>query len=201
MGRKPSFDRADVIQKALTLFWTKGYHATSLKDLEEALDMRPGSIYAAFGSKENIFDEALRQYAASSRALLDESLSSAPSKVMGLANYVRNMGCADAKETPARACMLMKTVLETPDDDPVLRQSAEELIRDVEAGFAAVFEEAKSAGELPCDANPDRLASWLLTQTFGLGAYAQRSDATERLLMLTEDIAQDIERLQKVAPD
>lgn len=196
MGRKPNFDRAEIVQKAMKLFWTKGYHATSLKDLEVALDMRPGSIYAAFGSKENIFNEALRLYAESSRHLLDESLSSAPSKVVGLANYVRNLGCADASDTPARACMLMKTVLETPDDDPVLRRSAEELIREVEEGFSQAFQQAKSGGELAREADPDRLASWLLSQTFGLGAYAQRSDATERLVLLTEDIAQDVERLQ-----
>lgn len=199
MSRKPSFDRADVVQRALNLFWTKGYHATSLKDLEVALDMRPGSIYAAFGSKENIFIEALNLYAESSRTLLEASLSSAPSKVVGLANYIRNFGCADAEMAPSRACMLMKTVLETPNDDPVLRQSAERLIREAEAGYTNVFREAKSNGELPVNANPDRLASWLMTQVFGLGAYAQRSDITERLQLLTEDIAQDIERLQLAA--
>lgn len=199
MSRKPSFDRADVVQRALKLFWTKGYHATSLKDLELALDMRPGSIYAAFGSKENIFIEALNLYAESSRTLLEASLSSAPSKVVGLANYIRNFGCADTETAPSRACMLMKTVLETPDDDPVLRQSAERLIREAEAGYTDVFRDAQSNGELPANAKPDRLASWLMTQVFGLGAYAQRSDTTERLQLLTEDIAQDIERLQLAA--
>lgn len=199
MSRKPSFDRADVVQRALRLFWTKGYHATSLKDLELALDMRPGSIYAAFGSKENIFIEALNLYAESSRTILEASLSSAPSKVVGLANYIRNFGCADAEEAPSRACMLMKTVLETTDDDPVLRQAAERLIREAETGYTNVFREAQSNGELPENANPGRLASWLMTQVFGLGAYAQRSDTTERLHLLTEDIAQDIERLQLAA--
>lgn len=199
MGRKPNFDRADVVQKALNLFWAKGYHATSLKDLETALNMRPGSIYAAFQSKENIFDEALRMYAETARELLEASLSAAPNKMAGLANYVRNLGCADPRETPARACMLMKTVLETPDNDPVLRRTAEKLIRDIEAGFTEVFRQAKATGELSPDADPDRLASWLLMQTFGLGAYAQRSDADERLTRLTEDIAQSIEQLRLAA--
>lgn len=199
MGRKPGFDRADVVQKALNLFWTKGYHATSLKDLEAALDMRPGSIYAAFGSKENIFDEALRMYAETSRDLLEASLSAAPSKVVGLANYIRDLGCADPEKTPSRACMLMKTVLETPDDDPVLRQTAETLIRDIESGFADVFKQAQASGELSPDDDPDRLASWLLMQTFGLGAYAQRSDANDRLMRLTEDIAESVEQLRLVA--
>ena len=55
MARKAGYDREKVLDKALELFWAKGYHGTSLKDLEVALDMRPGSIYAAFGSKEALF--------------------------------------------------------------------------------------------------------------------------------------------------
>ncbi|NBB84288.1 MAG: TetR family transcriptional regulator, partial [Alphaproteobacteria bacterium] len=47
MARKATFDRAAVLDKAMALFWAKGYHATSLRDLEAALDLRPGSIYAA----------------------------------------------------------------------------------------------------------------------------------------------------------
>ncbi len=199
MGRKPSFDRTEVVQKALNVFWAKGYHATSLKDLEAALDMRPGSIYAAFASKENIFDEALRLYADTAGELLAASLAAAPNRLVGLANYVRGMGCADPADTPARACMLMKTVLETPDNDPVLRQSAEKLLRGMEAGFADIFRQAKEDGELAADADPERLASWLLMQTFGLGAYAQRSDAAARLMRLTEDIAESVERLAHAA--
>ena len=44
MSRTALYNRQDALERALQLFWQKGFHATSLKDIEEALDMRPGSI-------------------------------------------------------------------------------------------------------------------------------------------------------------
>ena len=63
MPRATLHNRQDSLERALHLFWQKGFHATSLKDLERTLDMRPGSIYAAFGSKDALFQEALERYA------------------------------------------------------------------------------------------------------------------------------------------
>ena len=68
MGRTATYDRDAVLKAAMELFWARGYHTTSLKDLERALDMRPGSIYAAFGSKEALFRAALDRYATAGRS-------------------------------------------------------------------------------------------------------------------------------------
>ena len=52
MANKVKFEREQVVYAASQLFWEKGFHATSTRDLQDAINMRPGSIYAAFGSKE-----------------------------------------------------------------------------------------------------------------------------------------------------
>ena len=59
MGNAAKFDRQQVIDKATHLYWEKGFHATSMRHLQEVIDMRPGSIYAAFGSKEELFKHCL----------------------------------------------------------------------------------------------------------------------------------------------
>ncbi|MCF8481360.1 MAG: TetR/AcrR family transcriptional regulator [Rhodospirillum sp.] len=195
MPRKASFDRGSALRKAMELFWLKGYHATSLKDLEAKLDLRPGSIYAAFGSKEALFGEALQLYADESRSKFEETLSLARSPLTGLAAHVRKLGCAASAKVPSRACMLVKTLLETPDDDPVLRQTAETLLRKTEAAFSSAFRAAREAGEIAADADPHRLACRLQSDIFGLRAYAQRTDAADRVPGLAEDIARAIEAL------
>ncbi len=63
MAKPAKFDRQKVIDKATNLYWKKGFHATSMRNLQTEIDMRPGSIYAAFGSKDGLFKEALRNYA------------------------------------------------------------------------------------------------------------------------------------------
>lgn len=196
MGRPATYDRVEIIDKAMALFWRRGYHATSLKDLEAALDMRPGSIYAAFGSKEGLFREAMARYVAVNRAAFQETMRAAGSPLSGLATHVRRLGCVNRETAPSSACMLVKTVLETADDDPTLRQEAEAAMRDVEADFAAAFRAAQAAGELAPGAAPERLAARLQAAIFGLRAFAQRTDAADRAAALAEDLASDLEALR-----
>ena len=196
MARKAGYDRDQVLDRAQFLFWGKGYHATSLKDLEVALDLRPGSIYAGFGSKEALFAETLRRYAAQSGALFDAMMAGGATPLAGLAAHVRALGCrAAAGDAPSQACMLVKTLLETPDDDPVLRRLTERSMRQIEAAFAAAFRAARDSGQIPGDSDPEYLAARLQAAIFGLRAYAQRGDAADRTAALAEGIARDIEAL------
>ena len=61
-GRPRGFDREAALETATRLFWRKGYGATSISDLTEAMGMGSPSLYAAFGSKEGLYAEALRHY-------------------------------------------------------------------------------------------------------------------------------------------
>ena len=196
MARAASYDRTEILGKARDLFWAKGYHATSLKDLEVALGMHPGSIYAAFGSKETLYAEALKLYAEDSGRDFARLLAAHESPLEGLAAHVRRLGAVCDRDVPSRACMLVKTVLETPDDDPVLRRSAEDLMRKTEQAFAEGFRTAQAKGELSSKADPARLARRLQSEIFGLRAYAQRTDAAGRVQALADDIASDIEALR-----
>ena len=63
-GRPRSFDRAEALRQAMTVFWRLGYEGTTLEDLQAAMGgISPPSMYAAFGSKENLFREAVELYA------------------------------------------------------------------------------------------------------------------------------------------
>ncbi len=54
MVKTVKHDRQVAIRKATDLFWKKGFHATSMRNLHDVIDMHPGSIYASFGSKESV---------------------------------------------------------------------------------------------------------------------------------------------------
>jgi hypothetical protein len=130
-----------------------------------------------------------------SQTQFEELLSRAPTRLAGLAAHVRALGCVAPGSVPSRACMLVKTLLETPDDDPVLRQLTEDMMRKVELAFANIYRAARDAGEIPETADPERLASRLQIEIFGLRAYAQRTDSGARVAALADDIARDIEAL------
>lgn len=69
MARPREFDIDVALEKAMQLFWTKGYEATSMTDLTEAMDLNKGSLYAAFGSKHDLFLAAIKRYLARDKAM------------------------------------------------------------------------------------------------------------------------------------
>ena len=64
MARPVSFDREQVLERATAVFWERGFCETSMSQLVDATRLQPGSLYAAFRSKEGLFLEALDHYAA-----------------------------------------------------------------------------------------------------------------------------------------
>jgi AcrR family transcriptional regulator len=62
-GRPLSFDRDVALEKAMHVFWERGYEAASISDLTAAMGITPPSLYTAFGDKEKLFFEAIERYA------------------------------------------------------------------------------------------------------------------------------------------
>ena len=196
MSRTALYNRQEALERALKLFWQKGFHATSLKDIEEALDMRPGSIYAAFGSKDGLFQEALDYYARLGLTELERILSHHESPLLGLAAYVRQLGGIRDKELPSQACMLVKSLLELGAREQAALKKVEMLLAGMETRFIDCFSAAQQLGELDNELDATRLGRRLQAEVMGLRAFAQRDVDSEAVHALAEDIALSIEALR-----
>ena len=196
MSRTALYNRQEALERALKLFWQKGFHATSLKDIEEALDMRPGSIYAAFGSKDGLFQEALDYYARLGLTELERILSHHESPLLGLAAYVRQLGGIRDKELPSQACMLVKSLLELGAREQAALQKVEMLLAGMETRFIDCFSAAQRLGELDNELDATRLGRRLQAEVMGLRAFAQRDVDSEAVHALAEDMALSIEALR-----
>jgi len=196
MSRTALYNRQEALERALKLFWQKGFHATSLKDIEEALDMRPGSIYAAFGSKDGLFQEALDYYARLGLTELERILSHYESPLLGLAAYVRQLGGIRDKELPSQACMLVKSLLELGAREQAALQKVEMLLAGMETRFIDCFSAAQRLGELDSTLDATRLGRRLQAEVMGLRAFAQRDVDSAAVHALAEDMALSIEALR-----
>ena len=76
-GRPRTFDREAALSQATRLFWVKGFESTSIADLTQAMGIGSPSLYAAFGSKEALYIEALRHYSQTYAALIWSGFQSA----------------------------------------------------------------------------------------------------------------------------
>lgn len=192
MPRKAKFDRPSVLHKALELFARQGYTATSMKDLELALDMRPGSIYAAFGSKERLFTEVLAFYAEQTIVKLKAQIDEAESPLAGIRAYLIGLAELAQAEPGQKACLLVSSKLELSGSQPVLSQAAEDYLANLEDYFCEVYSKAMLAGQLPKSADPRLMAQRLQVAIMGLRVFLQRNTDPLRIRQLAGQIGKEV---------
>lgn len=191
MARTARYDRQVALEKAMNLFWERGYNGASMKQIEQALDMRPGSIYATFGSKDGLFGEALTAYAEQGGIELQEHLAGYSSVLDGLQDYLRHIAIQSSpgQESPSRACMIVKTLLEASNTNAAIADQVNTILSRIEASLRELLEQAKRQGELTPGTDCARLARFLQAQIIGLRSFAQRDTREEYVTELAEDMA------------
>jgi len=190
MSRKPNYDRNDLIERARDLFWKRGWAGTSLKDLEATLQMKPGSFYAAFGSKEALFALAMERYAADGRERL-RALAQNLGPVKALQRFPEMVVENDA--APAKACMLSKTLLELHAHNHPLAREANLHLMKMEAQFTELFHQAQSMGDIDGSHDPRVLARRYQSDLLGLRVSAEREGIDAKAI--AAEIASSLNRL------
>lgn len=201
MPRAANYDRDAALDAAMTVFWRKGYHATSLKDLEVALNMKPGSIYAAFDSKENLYLLAIERYFEASREGFRAQMAKATTPLEGLAAQYQNYARLAQGEPSRQACMLMKTIVDTASTDPRIATVSQRYLDQMCEEFAASFEAARAIGQIPCDADPKRLARRYQANVSALRVELLRGTGRAEIANLAEDMAQETMSLRQGTGD
>jgi len=181
MAKAGKQNRQDVVDKATNLYWEKGFHGTSMRNLQDVIDMRPGSIYAAFGSKEGLFKEALKHYAQQGIERLSELKFISGSPLKGLKRFVEAAVIDSQTCAPSGMCMLAKTISELTEANAELLTEAKNLLNEVEENLTDTFIEAQLAGEIDKNQDAQKLASHLQVQIMGLRSYARATDDQARV--------------------
>ncbi|PSW22090.1 TetR/AcrR family transcriptional regulator [Photobacterium sanctipauli] len=173
MAKTAKFDRDEVIQKATNLYWEKGFHGTSMRNLQDVIDMRPGSIYAAFGSKENLFKESIQHYANNGRNYLIQCRAHADSPLEALKAFIKRAVLDSQQTAPSGMCMLVKAIAELTEEQEELLIEAKHLLAKMESEFAITLQAAIDKGELDSSKDPAQLAKYVQIQIMGLRTYAR----------------------------
>lgn len=161
----------------MDVFWSNGYHGTSLPDLLEATRLSRGSLYAAFGDKHGIFLRALDHYIEDALVRLDTELDSPGSALTGLrawlAGYVDRTSGAKGK----RGCLVVATTMELSAQDDEINFRIAKFFRTVEGRLTAAITRAQKAGELAKNVEPAKVARLLLCLVEGLRVVGKTSPA------------------------
>lgn len=183
MARPIQFERDQVLESAMQAFWAQGYCATSMTHLIKATKLNPGSIYAAFRSKEGLFLAALDHYGEASAEKIKRAIRDSNSPLEGIRNYFRQLAVTTADPKASSSCFLVNTVLELARQNKNVQQRVNHHFEVIESCFREALEAARDAGELSADKNPAALASFLMSSIWGLrvlvgtGRASTRADA------------------------
>lgn len=185
MGEVPRprvFDERRIIDRAMELFWTKGYEATSVSDLTAELCVHPGSLYRTFGDKRALFLRALARYRETqARGLAPALLAGGPVLPRIRAVPVGLIELAAEQEEP-RGCLAANSAGELLPGDKDVARGVADVLSDVEAGFLQGLRAAAAQGEI---ASTLDLAGWAATLTMlvqGLQVVAKADPDPRRLI-------------------
>lgn len=168
MPRLPEFDRTEVLDKALGLFWSNGYESSSISKLLDVMNINRGSLYSAFGDKRSLFQEVMGHYAKSLEGLISSTLIDIEDPLQALQAFYYGAFLADDEERLSKGCLLFNTISELSGTMPELADEAGAYLFQVRELFLKRLLEARDKSMIDEGKNLEVQADYLLAMLSGL---------------------------------
>ena len=159
------------LDRALDVFWRKGYEGASICDLTAAMGINPPSLYAAFGNKEGLFRKALDRYAAMHDVFMQEALA-LPKARDCIATLLRRTAEALTDKSSPAGCLLVQGIAGSGEHAKCISDELCARRAENEKAVRERLKRAKTEGDLPKDADPAALARFVATVTQGMAVQA-----------------------------
>jgi len=169
------------LDRAVEVFWRKGYQGASLSDLTAAMGINRPSLYSAFGDKEALFHKALARYAEGPSSYLRLALQEPTARAVAERMMRGAVNVGTDEDTPP-GCMWVRGTLSCGDPGGRLGKEMAAQRIEGEARLRKRFEQAVAEGDLPVGTDIAALARYVMAVNFGLSVLAA-TGATRRALL------------------
>ncbi|MFD4790530.1 TetR/AcrR family transcriptional regulator [Streptomyces sp. NPDC058459] len=171
MARPRKFDEEQVLEAARQRFWSGGYAATRMDDIAEATGLGKGSLYGAFGGKQELFHRVFDDYCTSVVDAMSRDLDGDDAHAFArLSAYVHAVAAATASDLAHRGCLLAKGAAELTEHDETVAERARTTITALGALLEDDIAACQRNGDLADDVSPGRLAALVLAVLRGVEA-------------------------------
>lgn len=185
-GRPRSFEEADVLDVAKDLFWQRGYEATSIKDLTEAMGMTPPSLYAAFGSKEALYHRVLDRYVETFGHQLLEGLFEEPDLKKAVSRIVHIWAQVLTSGAHPKGCMIsLGMTNHAPEHTCVAQELA---VRRANTTRLILDRLESSKDQLPDRTYLPGLANYIAMAILGMSVQARDGMSTQDMLRVADQV-------------
>ncbi|MFT4180668.1 MAG: TetR/AcrR family transcriptional regulator [Rhizobium sp.] len=195
-GRPPAFDREAVLAAARDTFWKHGYDGSSIADLTAAMGITPQSLYAAFGSKAELYRETLEQYRRMPRPEPGNPFQDKMDTVAAFERFLTNSAKIFTAPEHPKGCMISTAVLNCAEEnEPIAHHVASMRLQTLDI-FTARIERGIAEGDIRPDANARSLARFLGAIVQGMSVQARDGATTDELLALLSHALSELRTYQ-----
>ncbi|MDO5898566.1 TetR/AcrR family transcriptional regulator [Agrobacterium sp. Azo12] len=185
-GRPRVLNRETGLEVAANLFWERGYEGTSIADLTAAMGITPPSLYATFGSKEELFRMALNHSISQQNSQRLQLLDAKRPVYETLKLFLYDIAEGDTQPDKPRGCIVSTAVLQHSEENASVARTTAALREASIQVLKSRFDRAVSEGELPAGTDTDTLARFYGAVIQGMSAQACDGACTIRLKALVD---------------
>jgi AcrR family transcriptional regulator len=160
-----------LLDKAIRMFWTNGYEATSVRDLTCELGIAAPSLYNTFGGKQQLFAEAVEVYDRVYGGFIDAALAEEPTAQLAAARIFTEAPARYTRRGLPAGCLVVSGDAGTP--DPVVQRAMRKIRERKVAQFADKVRADIDAGRIAADANPEALGRYVMAVLSGIAQQAR----------------------------
>jgi AcrR family transcriptional regulator len=175
----------EALEKALQVFWKRGYEGTSIAELTEALGINKPSLYAAFGNKEELFKKVLTRYAQGPVAFVTEVVNESTARMVAESFLEKAAEALTSSHNP-KGCMIVQGALSCGEEAEGVRDILVKFRSGYEGILANRFEKAKAEGDLPPTVVARDLAKFLAILHQGMSVQATSGATKEELIEMSK---------------
>lgn len=173
MPWEKTFDLDEATDKAISIFWQKGYEATSISDLVEGMEINKGSLYNAFGSKKALFDRALLRYDQKNRQKFLRELEAMDDPVLAIAALFDGLIAETGSNVENSGCLLVNTAMEYPNQSADVQNMVTGALHEFEGFFKRLILKGQKQGSIQADTDVDAASKSMLALVVGLRVLAR----------------------------
>ena len=178
LGRPRDFDPDAALDRAMHVFWAKGYEGASLSDLTRAMRINRPSLYAAFGNKEQLFRKVLDRYMDGPVAWFGKALAAPKARDVVEQIFLGTARMAKNRSVPA-GCLLVQGALACGNASARMEVAARRVAAEV--ALRRRLQRAKREGDLPKNADPAEMAHYVMTVVRGMAVQAAGGASRDQL--------------------
>ena len=168
MARTREFDETEVLDKAVDLFWLKGYNATSANDLVKGLGLSRSSIYATFTDKRTLFIKSLDRYRKRNVKQILSMVQQSDDILKTIAEIFKLIVSQDITAKIPKGCLMVNTGVEMAPHDNEIAKIIHENGQDIENTFKVAIEKGQALGQIPRSYDAEALARFIHNNIVGL---------------------------------